>query len=191
MTTGTATLEQLSPEESAKPTSSKRLKRNDEKEEDRINIVEEKKETSSGVSSTQKYSAIKEYKSVKEQVATIQQEVSTEPYRNKAQIRPLTSTFFDPIQDAPHNQGQPMPFWFVANTMSIIETTTGKNSQTLIKEIISNMFRTAIAVNPSELGNLFYFFIIKLAPEFVGLETGVGHEMVVKAVAKSCGKSVQ
>ena len=84
-----------------------------------------------------------------------------------------------------------MPFWFVANTMSLIETTSGKNSQTLIKEIISNTFRTAIAVNPSELGNLFYFFIIKLAPEFVGLETGVGHELVVKAVAKSCGKSVQ
>ena len=52
MTTGTATLEQLSPEESAKPTSSKRLKRNDEIEEDRINIVEEKKDASSGVSST-------------------------------------------------------------------------------------------------------------------------------------------
>ena len=41
------------------------------------------------------------------------------------------------------------------------------------------------------MGRLFYFFIMKLAPEFEGVETGVGHEMVVKAVSKSCGKSVQ
>ena len=116
---------------------------------------------------------------------------SKEPYRTKEQIRPLTSPAFDPIRDAPHHTGQPMPFWFVAHTMSLIEETSGKNSQTVIKEIIANMFRTAIAVNPSELGALFYFFIIKLAPEYVGSETGVGHEMVVKAVAKSCGKSVQ
>ena len=118
-------------------------------------------------------------------------EVSKEPYRTKEQIRDLTRPAFDPVQDAPHRTGQPMPFWLVAHTMSLIEETSGKNSQTVIKEIIANMFRTAIAVNPSELSRLFYFFIVKLAPEFVGLETGVGHEMVVKAVAKSCGKSVQ
>ena len=75
--------------------------------------------------------------------------------------------------------------------MNIISVTTGKDSQAKIKEIISNMFRTAIAVNPGELSSLFYFFIIKLAPEFASVETGVGHEMCVKAVAKSCGKSVQ
>ena len=124
-------------------------------------------------------------------MSNITVEVSKEPYRTKEKIRPLTSPIFDPISDAPHHQGQPMPFWFVAHTMNLIENTSGKNSQTIIKEIIANMFRTAIAVNPSELGRLFYFFIVKLAPEFAGLETGVGHEMVVKSVAKSCGKSVQ
>ena len=51
------------------------------------------------------------------------------------------------------------------------------------------MFRATIAVNPSELANLFYFFIIKLAPEYEGKETGVGQELVLKSVAKSCGKT--
>ena len=83
-----------------------------------------------------------------------------------------------------------MPFRFVAQAMTEIESISGKNSQTLIKEVIANLFRTAIAVNPAELSMLFYFFIVKLAPEFVGVETGVGHEMVVKSVAKACGKSV-
>lgn len=37
---------------------------------------------------------------------------------------------------------------------------------------------------------MFYFFIVKLAPEYEALETGVGQELVTKTVAKACGKSV-
>ena len=56
---------------------------------------------------------------------------------------------------------------------------------------MANVFRAAIANNPGELSRLFYFFIVKLAPEYEGLETGVGQEIVVKSVAKGCGKSVK
>lgn len=59
----------------------------------------------------------------------------------------------------------------------------------MIKEIIANVFRAVIAVNPDELPDLFNFFIIKLAPEYIGKETGVGQELVLKSVAKACGKS--
>ena len=82
-----------------------------------------------------------------------------------------------------------MPFWFVANALEEIEGCSGKNSQTVVKEIIANVFRSAIAVNPSELVNLFYFFIVKLAPEYEGKETGVGQELVLRCVATSCGKT--
>lgn len=82
-----------------------------------------------------------------------------------------------------------MPFWFVANALAEIESISGKNSQTIVKEIIANVFRAAIAVNPDELIDLFYFFIIKLAPEYEGKETGVGQELVLKSVAKACGKT--
>lgn len=59
----------------------------------------------------------------------------------------------------------------------------------MIKEIFANIFRSAILLNPSELADVFYFFIVKLAPDYEGLETGVGHELVLKSVAKVCGKS--
>ena len=67
-----------------------------------------------------------------------------------------------------------MPFWFVANALEEIEGCSGKNSMTVVKEIIANVFRAAIAVNPDELQQLFYFFIVKLAPEYEAKETGVG-----------------
>lgn len=55
-------------------------------------------------------------------------------------------------------------------------------------EIISNVFRAALVNRPQELPDLFYFFIVKLAPDYEGLETGIGHEISVKSVAKACGK---
>lgn len=64
----------------------------------------------------------------------------------------------------------------------------GKGSQTLIVEIISNVFRTALVNFPEELPDLFYFFIVKLAPDYESMETGIGHEISVKAIAKACGK---
>lgn len=116
-------------------------------------------------------------------------EVSTLPYREPKDLCSLQSADFDPVQDAPHHSGQPMPFWFVANALAEIEGCSGKNSQTVVKEIIANVFRATIANNPSELANLFYFMIIKLAPEYEAVETGVGQELVLKSVAKSCGKT--
>lgn len=104
-------------------------------------------------------------------------------------MRKPSSPDFDPVEDAPHHMGQPMPFWFVAQALIEIEECSGKNSQTYVKEIIANVFRAAIAVNAEELPALFYFFIVKLAPEYEALETGVGHELVLKSVAKACGKS--
>ena len=58
-----------------------------------------------------------------------------------------------------------------------------------MKETISNIFRVSILLCPQDLPELFYFFIVKLSPDYEGLETGVGHEMCLKSVAKACGKS--
>lgn len=54
---------------------------------------------------------------------------------------------------------------------------------------MTNVFRSALVNFPEELADIFYFFIVKLAPDFVAMETGVGHEVSVKAIAKACGKT--
>lgn len=82
-----------------------------------------------------------------------------------------------------------MPFKFIARALLDIEECSGKNSQNTVKEIMANVFRAAIANNAEELPNLFYFFIVKLAPEYEALETGVGHQLILKCVGKACGKT--
>ena len=71
----------------------------------------------------------------------------------------------------------------------MIEKTEGKNSRTIIVEIITSVFRSALVNFPEELADIYYFFIVKLAPDFAAMETGVGHEVSVKAIAKACGKT--
>lgn len=78
---------------------------------------------------------------------------------------------------------------FLTRALSEIELCKGQKSKDAIKEIIANVFRSAILLSPNELADLFYFFCIKLAPEYEGLETGIGHEILLKSVAKACGKS--
>ena len=56
-------------------------------------------------------------------------------------------------------------------------------------EIITNVFRSALVNFPEELSDVLYFFIVKLAPDFAAMETGIGHEVSVKAISKCCGKT--
>ena len=82
-----------------------------------------------------------------------------------------------------------MPFSFLARALGEIEECKGQNSKDTIKEIMANVFRSTMLLSPAELPSLFYFFCVKLASDYEGLETGIGHELLLKAVAKACGKS--
>lgn len=72
--------------------------------------------------------------------------------------------------------------------MALIEITTGKDSRNTIIEVICNCFRSCIVNKPEELPDLYYFFVVKLGPDFISMETGIGHEVSVKAIARACGK---
>ena len=110
-------------------------------------------------------------------------------YKNYDDLRPLSDPDFCPSVDSPQHKDQRMPFSFLVKALQIIEQTEGKNSRTLIIEIFTNVFRSALVNFPEELADILYFFIVKLAPDFRAMETGVGHEMSVKAIAKACGKT--
>lgn len=61
----------------------------------------------------------------------------------------------------------------------------------MIKEIMANLFRSTILLSPTEMPDLFYFFCVKLGPDYEAPETGIGIELLSNAVAKACGKSLK
>ena len=111
------------------------------------------------------------------------------PYKDYAGLKELSDLKFCPKDDSPQEKGQRMPFSLLTKALQLVEVTEGKNSRTIIVEIMTNVFRSALVNFPSELADIYYFFIVKLAPEFAAMETGVGHEVSVKAISKACGKT--
>lgn len=85
-----------------------------------------------------------------------------------------------------------MPFFYLVNSLVEIENCKGQRKTTQVKEIISNVFRSCILLAPNELVNIFYFFSVKLGPDYETQEkTGIGLEIISHAVAKLCGKSLK
>lgn len=110
-------------------------------------------------------------------------------YKDIKKMKDLSDRSFDPIKDAPFERHQHIPFSLIAHACQMIEECKGEKSQDTVKEILGNVFRTAICLKPSELIPCFYFFICRLGPEYEGIETGVGNEIIVNAVTQACGKS--
>ena len=112
-------------------------------------------------------------------------------FKDISKMKNLNLKTFHPIDDAPYVEGQHIPFSLVAKACDQIEKCHGKDSQAEIIEILSNVFRSAILLKPTELIPLFYFFITRLGPEYVPLETGVGSDMLMHAVQSSCGRDLK
>lgn len=79
----------------------------------------------------------------------------------------------------------------MSRALTEIEACKGKNSKDAIKEIVGNVFRSTMLLSPKELPDLFYFFCVKLGPDYDSPETGIGLELLSNAVAKACGKSLK
>lgn len=108
-------------------------------------------------------------------------------YELKANRRALSDDRYDPVADAPFRYSEPPPFSFLAEAFEEVSNASGKNSKALQKEIIANVFRSIIILRPDHLVKAFYLSIGRLAPDYKGIETGVGNETLYKAVAKATG----
>ena len=54
-----------------------------------------------------------------------------------------------------------------------------------MKVILSNLFRSVIMMAPHEMAELYNFLGVRLAPEYEGIETKMGIELIMKAIAKA------
>jgi len=55
-------------------------------------------------------------------------------------------------------------------------------------EILSNFFRSVIALTPDDLLTCIYLCLNQLAPAYEGIELGIGDGCLIKAIAQTTGK---
>ncbi|XP_052741842.1 DNA ligase 1 isoform X2 [Bicyclus anynana] len=96
-------------------------------------------------------------------------------------------TKYHPIEDACWSKGQEVPYLALAKTLQAIEATSARLKMV---EILSNYFRSVIALTPEDLLPSIYLCLNQLAPAYHSLELGIAETYLMKAVGQCTGRSL-
>lgn len=97
----------------------------------------------------------------------------------------LTSKAKDPYPD--WKPGEPVPYAALCKTFSLIELTT---KRLIIMEHCSLFLRQVLRLTPDDLLPTVLLMINKLAPDYAGVELGIGESLIMKAIGESTGRSL-
>ncbi|CAL1299129.1 unnamed protein product [Larinioides sclopetarius] len=98
-----------------------------------------------------------------------------------------SKTRYHPVDDACWKKGEKTPYLALAKTLEIIEDTSARLK---IIEILANYLRSVVVLSPEDLLYSVYLCLNRLAPEYEGIELGVGDMLLMKAVAQATGRTV-
>lgn len=91
---------------------------------------------------------------------------------------------YSPIGHACWKQGQPAPYIHLARTFDIVEGEKGKIKAT---SMLSNMFRSLLALSPEDVLPAIYLCTNKIAADHENMELNIGGSLVASALEEACG----
>jgi DNA ligase-1 len=92
---------------------------------------------------------------------------------------------YHPIADAAWSKGDSVPYMACAMTLKAIEE---ESSRLRMIEILSNFLSSVMLLSPKETVASIYLFANKVAPDYEGIELGVGDSVILKALAEATGR---
>ncbi|CZR41216.1 uncharacterized protein FPRO_10805 [Fusarium proliferatum ET1] len=105
--------------------------------------------------------------------------------REKVQTK-FKSKTKDPYPD--WKPGTPVPYAALCTTFSLVEMTT---KRLIIMEHCSLFLRQVMRLTPEDLLPTVLLMINKLAPDYAGIELGIGESLIMKAIGETTGRSLQ
>ncbi|KAM0349357.1 hypothetical protein ACHAPU_003766 [Fusarium lateritium] len=105
--------------------------------------------------------------------------------REKVQTK-LKSKTKDPYPD--WKSGSPVPYAALCTTFSLVEMTT---KRLIIMEHCSLFLQQVMRLTPEDLLPTVLLMINKLAPDYAGIELGIGESLIMKAIGETTGRSLQ
>ncbi|KAG5991098.1 hypothetical protein E4U54_003961, partial [Claviceps lovelessii] len=106
--------------------------------------------------------------------------------RQKVQTQLKSKTNAHPYPD--WKAGSPVPYAALCTTFSLIEMTT---KRLIIMEHCSLFLRQVMRLTPNDLLPTVLLMINKLAPDYAGIELGIGESLIMKAIGETTGRSLQ
>lgn len=98
----------------------------------------------------------------------------------------LASKVKDPYPD--WKPGEPVPYAALCKTFSLVELTTKRLE---IMAHCSLFLRQVLRLTPDDMLPTVLLMINKLAPDYAGIELGIGESLIMKAIGESTGRSLQ
>jgi GMP synthase PP-ATPase subunit len=92
-------------------------------------------------------------------------------------------------KDCPFEINSGVPFEFICETFEIISEIKGQNSKEKQKDILSKMFGTIYKNSRHNLEKAYYFCTLRLAPDYICKEIGIGDQIIIKALSKTTGRT--
>ncbi|PHH74633.1 hypothetical protein CDD82_4839 [Ophiocordyceps australis] len=83
--------------------------------------------------------------------------------------------------------GSAVPYAALCETFSLIEMTT---KRLVIMEYCSSFLRQVMRLTPDDLLPTILLMINKLAPDYAGIELGIGESLIMKAIGETTGRSL-
>ncbi|KAJ0171240.1 hypothetical protein K1T71_012790 [Dendrolimus kikuchii] len=94
---------------------------------------------------------------------------------------------YDPVKDACWSKGEEVPYYALAKTLESIEATSARLK---IVSILSNYYRSVIALTPEDLLPSVYLCLNQLAPAYHSLELGIAETYLMKAIGQCTGRTL-
>jgi len=94
---------------------------------------------------------------------------------------------YDPVKDASWKKGQKVPYAALAD---LFDRVSQESSRLKVVSMVSDLFRSVIALSPDQLLPTVYLLCNRIAPAYEGKELGVGDAVLMKAVAETTGSSL-
>jgi DNA ligase 1 len=111
---------------------------------------------------------------------------ATKKALSKVQTTLTSKATKDPYPD--WKAGQPVPYAALCTTFSLVEMTTKRLE---IMAHCSLFLRQVMRLTPDDLLPTVLLMINKLAPDYAGIELGIGESLIMKAIGESTGRSLQ
>ncbi len=83
--------------------------------------------------------------------------------------------------------GEPVPYAALCRTFSLVELTT---KRLVIMEYCSLFLRQVLRLTPQDLLPTVLLMVNKLAPDYAGIELGIGESLIMKAIGETTGRSL-
>lgn len=88
-------------------------------------------------------------------------------------------------EESAFEEGQHVPYQYLANALSNASQTTKRME---IAEILCNLFRVVAEKMMDDIVETSYLACNRVAPQFEGVELGLGDATIIKALAQTTGK---